>query len=113
MFEAEADRGPSNMVDYELTVPAWMPLELGGMYASVTVEGSKAPIAVQTLEGDIDVKGGAESVKLSKVSGRLEVYIQIGRIDLHSVSEDIQASDLQGDLQGEAISGDIRSEEHT
>jgi hypothetical protein len=106
-LEAEADRGPSNMVDYELTVPAWMPLELGGMYASVTVEGSKAPIAVQTLEGDIDVKGGAESVKLSTVSGRLEVSGARGRIDLHSVSEDIQASDLQGDLQVEAISGDI------
>src|SRR6185503_13841066 len=31
-LEASADRGPSNMVDYELTVPSWMPLKLGGMY---------------------------------------------------------------------------------
>ena len=106
-LEAEAERGPANMVDYDLTVPAWMPLELGGMYASVTVDGSKAPIAVQTLEGDIDVKGGAESVKLGTVSGRLVVAGARGRIELHTVSEDIVASDLQGDVHVEGISGDI------
>jgi hypothetical protein len=106
-LDAEADRGPSNMVDYELTVPAWMPLDLGGMYATVTIEGSKAPITVQTLEGDIDVKGGAESVKLSTTSGKLKLSGARGRIELNSTSDDIEASDLQGDIHAETVSGDI------
>jgi hypothetical protein len=59
-IDAKADRGPGSMVDYELTVPSWMPLKLGGMYAQVTVEGSKAPIEVETLEGDISSKAALE-----------------------------------------------------
>lgn len=107
-LEAEADRGPANMVDYELTVPAWMALDLGGMYSTVTVDGtSRAPIAVQTLEGDITVKGGAESVKLGTVSGRIVVSGARGHIELNSVSEDIEATDLAGDVVAETVSGDI------
>ena len=106
-LEAEADRGPANMVDYELTVPTWMPLDLGGMYATVTIEGSKAPITVQTLEGDINVKGGAESVKLSTTTGKLVLSGARGNIELNSVSENIEGSDLQGDIHAETVSGDI------
>ena len=106
-LEAGADRGPANMVDYELTVPTWMPLKLGGMYATVSVDGSKAPIEVQTLEGDITVKGGAETVKLGSVEGKITVSGVRGRLELNSVSEDVEVSDIQGDIVAEAVSGDI------
>jgi DUF4097 and DUF4098 domain-containing protein YvlB len=106
-LEAGAEHGPANMVDYELTVPTWMPLQLGGMYATVSVEGSKAAIDVQTLEGDITVKGGAGTVKLSSISGRIVVSGVRGRLELNSTSEDVEASDIQGDLVVEAVSGDI------
>lgn len=107
-LDAEADRGPANMVDYELTVPVWMALDLGGMYATVTIDGnSRAPITVQTLEGDITVKGGGESVKLGTVSGRIAVSGARGHIELNSVSENIEASDLAGDVVAETVSGDI------
>src|SRR6185503_677472 len=94
-LEASADRGPANMVDYELTVPSWMPLKLGGMYATVSVDGSKAPIEIETLDGDITVKGGAETVKLGSVQGRIVVSGVRGRLELNSVSEDVDASDIQ------------------
>jgi hypothetical protein len=106
-LEASADRGPANIVDYELTVPSWMPLKLSGMYATVSVDGSKAPIEVETLEGDITVKGGAESVKLGSTQGKIVVSGVRGRLELNSVSEDIEASDIQGDIVVEGISGDI------
>jgi hypothetical protein len=106
-LEAGADRGPANMVDYELTVPSWMPLKLGGMYATVTVDGSKAPIEIETLEGDITVKGGAELVKLGSVQGRIVASGVRGRLELNSVSEDVEASDIQGDIVAETVSGDL------
>lgn len=106
-LEASADRGPANMVDYELTVPAWMPLKLGGMYAMVSVDGSKAPIEVETLEGDITIKGGAETVKLGSIQGKIVVSGVRGRLELNSVSEDVEASDIQGDLVAETVSGDL------
>ncbi|NOT08053.1 MAG: DUF4097 family beta strand repeat protein [Gemmatimonadales bacterium] len=106
-LESEADRGPANMVDYEVTVPTWMALNLGGLYATVSVDGSRAAIAVETIEGDITVKGGAESVKLSSVQGRISLSGARGRIELNSVGEDIEVSDVQGDLVAESVSGDI------
>lgn len=106
-LEAASDHGPANMVDFELTVPAWMPLKLGGMYAMVSVDGSKAPIEVETLEGDITVKGGAEIVKLGSVQGKIVVSGVRGRLELNSVSEDVEVSDIQGDVLIEAVSGDI------
>ncbi|HEV8198218.1 MAG TPA: DUF4097 family beta strand repeat-containing protein [Gemmatimonadales bacterium] len=106
-LEAEADRGPSNMVDYELTVPAWMALSLEGMYATVNVKGTRAPIEVETIDGDITVEGGAESVKLTSVQGRISATGSRGRIELNTVSDDIEAADLQGDIVAETVSGSI------
>lgn len=106
-LEAEADRGPANMVDYEITVPAWMALNLEGMYATVNVKGSRGSIAVETLDGDITVDGGAESVKLASVQGRIMLTKARGRIELNTVSESIEASGLVGDILAETVSGDI------
>ncbi len=106
-LEAEADHGPANMVDYELTVPAWMPLDLEGMYATVNIKGTRAPIAVETLDGDITVEGGAETVKLTSIQGRITVTGARGRIELNTVSDDIEAAELQGDIVAETVSGSI------
>ena len=106
-LEASADRGPANMVDYELTVPTWMALHLSGMYPSVSVEGTRGPIEVETLDGDITVKGGGESVKLTSIQGRISASGVRGRLELNSVSEDVEASDIQGDILVEGVSGDI------
>lgn len=106
-LEAEAERGPANMVDYLITTPVWMALDLEGMYATVTVDGTRAPIAVETLEGDISVTGGAETVELESVQGRISLTGARGKITLTSVSEDIEASDIHGEITAESVSGDI------
>ncbi len=106
-IESRASRGPSNMVDYQLTVPTWMALELGGMYAVVDIDGVRAPITVETLEGDVTVKGGAEQVKVTSVQGRISVQGATGRIEVNSVSEDVEIADVQGDVVVEGVSGDI------
>ncbi len=105
--EAESDRGPANMVDYEFTVPAWMALSLEGMYATVDVEGTRGGIEAETLDGDITVKGGGDVVKLSTVQGRISVSGAKGRIELSNVSEDIEGADLQGEVVAETVSGNI------
>lgn len=105
-LEADSDHGPTNMVDYELTVPAWMPLDLEGMYATVSVTGTRAAISAETLDGDITVDGGTD-VKLTSVQGRVSVKNAKGRIELNSVSESIDADQVDGDIVAETVSGDI------
>lgn len=107
ILEAEADRGPANMVDYTLTVPAWMALNLNGMYSTIDVAGVRGAVSAETLEGDITVKGPAESLKLESVQGRIIAEGARGAATLTTVSEGIEAADMQGDLIAETVSGSI------
>ncbi len=47
-IEAEARRGPANMVDFHITVPRTMALDLEGMYADITVEDSDGAVEAWT-----------------------------------------------------------------
>lgn len=107
ILEAEADRGPANMVDYTVTVPAWMALNLEGMYTTIDVTGVRGAVTAESLEGDITVKGAAEGLKLETVNGRIIVEGARGVTTLTTVSEGIEASDIQGDLTASSVSGNI------
>lgn len=103
-------RGISRMggvVDYTLTVPAAMSIEIGGMYADVNIEGTRGEISVQTVEGNINVKGGGDVLNLQTVNGKVTVAGARGRLDLRSVSEDVEVSDVVGDVVAETVSGDV------
>ena len=107
-IEAKGRRGLSSVVDYQLTVPAWMALDIGGMNAEVSIDGTKAPVKVETLEGNISLRGGAETVTLTTVNGRIDVTGARGRVELHAVSEGVTVTDLVGgELVVESVSGDI------
>lgn len=106
-LEAEADRGPANMVDYQITVPAWMALDLEGLYTIIDVTGVRGAITAETVDGDITVKGPAESVKLETVQGKLVVQGVRGATTLTSISESIEASDIQGPIIASSVSGSV------
>jgi DUF4097 and DUF4098 domain-containing protein YvlB len=104
---SDARRGPANIVDYELMVPAWLPLSLDGMYSDMTIEGTRAEVKVETLNGNILVKGGTGTLKLSSVQGTVQVEGARGRLELNSVSEGIRVIDAEGDITAETISGNL------
>jgi DUF4097 and DUF4098 domain-containing protein YvlB len=104
---SDARRGPANIVDYELMVPAWLPLSLDGMYSDMTIEGTRAEVKVETLNGNIVVKGGTGTLKLSSVQGSVSVEGSRGRLELNSVSEGIRVVDAEGDITAETISGSL------
>src|SRR5213083_1966426 len=45
-------RGPSQ-IDYAVTVPAWMALNLSGVYTDIKVDGAQNAITAETVNGDI------------------------------------------------------------
>src|SRR5216117_2094998 len=90
-------RGPSQ-IDYAVTVPAWMALNLSGVYTDIKVDGAQNEITAETVQGEITVLGGAGNVSLKKARGR---------IDLSSVNEQIRATEVSGDLTAETVNGDI------
>lgn len=104
---AEHSRGIPVSVDYKLTVPAWMPLQLEGTYTDISVEGSRAKIEARTVRGDITVRGGADVVALESVEGSVDVSGAKGRIEISSVNEDVRVDGVEGELVVEGVRGDV------
>jgi len=104
---SEGRRGPPAMVDYTITVPAWMGLDLSGVYADVKVDGVRAPITVETVQGEVDVAGGEGTVSLRSVQGSVTLKGARGRIDVHSVNDEVRVSDASGEITAETVNGDV------
>jgi DUF4097 and DUF4098 domain-containing protein YvlB len=103
----EGRRGPPSAVDLKITVPAWMGLDLSGVYTDATVVGVQAPITVETVQGDVDVTGGHGLVSLRSVQGHVRLKGARGRIDVHSVNEDVEVTDASGEIVAETVNGEI------
>lgn len=106
----EGRRGPASAVDLDITVPAWMALDLSGVYTDVTVEGAKGSISVETVQGEVDVSGGEGLVSLSSVQGSVKLRDAKGRIEAHSVNEDVRISNASGEIKAETVNGEIELE---
>src|SRR5947208_17175493 len=68
--KSESRRGPSQVVDYEITVPAAMALALSGVYTDISVDGSQGEITAETVQGTVKVSGGAGNVSLKRSEER-------------------------------------------
>jgi DUF4097 and DUF4098 domain-containing protein YvlB len=102
---ARGRMGMPGAVDYQITAPAWMALELGGLNTEVTIEGTEAAVRVETLQGDIVLQGGSD-VTLGTTNGDITVRGARGRIDLRATAGDVRVYDAQGDIRVESVSGD-------
>lgn len=106
----EGRRGPASAVDLNITAPAWMSLDLSGVYADITVEGARGPINVETVQGEVDVTGGEGNVSLSSVQGSVRLRGGKGRIEVHSVNEDVTVLESSGEIRAEAVNGEVSLE---
>lgn len=106
-ISASSRHGPAT-VDYELLVPAWMPLSVSGTpSAEVTIEGSEAEVTVETVEGSVHVVGGSGNVSLRSVEGEVSIEGARGHIELNSVDGAITVKDCSGDISAETVDGEI------
>ena len=105
--KSQGRRGPSQLVEYDITVPPTMALALSGVYTDITVDGAQGEISAETVQGAVKVSGGAGTVSLKSVQGEVTLEKARGRIDLNSVNEAIKATGIAGDLSVETVNGDI------
>ena len=106
----EGRRGAARMVDMTITVPAWMPLDVSGVYTNVTVVGAKGPVNVETVQGEVSVDGGDGLVTLQSVQGSVELKNAKGRLEVHSVNEGVTVSNSSGEVTAETVNGDVTLE---
>jgi hypothetical protein len=105
--EPEARRGPANLVDFHITVPATMAVDLEGMYTDITVEGAGGDVSAETLEGDITIRGGRGTVSVSTMTGEVLIEGAEGFIEVESAAHDVRITDSAGEIVGESMGGDF------
>ena len=99
--------GRPRSLDYSLTVPKWMAINISGTYVDANLEGVGADVAVETTNGDIHVSGGSGFVSLKSVQGEIFLEKAKGRIEVRAVNEGIRLADISGDLSAESTNGSI------
>lgn len=99
--------GPPTEVDLRISAPAWMALSLSGVHSSSKVQGIKAPISVETVEGEIEVTGGDGLISLRSVQGSVALRGARGRISVNSVNEDVEVTNSSGEVMAETVNGAI------
>jgi hypothetical protein len=82
-------RGKLFRVDFEITVPR------------------ETAVNVQTVSGDLDLKGTRGPARVESVSGDVNIADVQGPMRLKSVSGDVQCTDYVGVVEGSSVSGDV------
>src|SRR4029077_10432272 len=70
-------------------------------------EGVQSEVSVETVRGDINIKGGTGSVTAKSIEGQIAVEGARGKINVNSVNEGIKISGSSGDIVAETTNGDI------
>ena len=104
---ARSARGPSTLIDYTITVPRWMPVNLSGTYLESTIEGTSAEVTVESVHGNIRVVGGSGNVNLRSVEGVITVEKAAGKVQATTINEGIRLTNISGDVSAETTNGDI------
>ena len=108
-LEAESYRGPAS-VDYDLTVPADMDIEVRGTFVSVDMDGVGGEVRAHTTQGDLRVAGGKGYISLRSTQGRVEVDGAEGSVVAQTVTGSLMVTNSSGDIEAETTSGNVTLE---
>ena len=100
-------RGPPPTTDIAITVPAWMTLDISGVYTDITIAGARGPITAETVQGDVSAEGGDGLVSVKSVQGGVSVTGAKGRIEANSVNADVEVRRSTGEVSTETVNGSI------
>jgi hypothetical protein len=100
-------QGPPSDLELRISVPVWMALTLSGVNTSMKLDGVRAPISAETVEGDVDVNGGDGLISLRSVQGSVRLRGARGRISVNSVNEDVEVANSAGDVVAQTVNGEI------
>jgi DUF4097 and DUF4098 domain-containing protein YvlB len=102
--------GMPAFVEYDITVPRGMAVDLDGVETEMTIEGVGGDISAQSVEGGITVRGAGGAVKLNSVDGDIVLDGGRGRVSVQAVDGSIQVTGARGDVAVETVDGDVTLE---
>ncbi len=105
--QSETRHGLPEEVDFELTIPRSMAVDLWGFESDVSVDGAQNGVRVETLEGDIEIANCAGDIAIHSVEGEMRVTGSRGRLEANGTDGGVEVVGFEGDVYAESIDGDI------
>jgi hypothetical protein len=104
---SSGSQGPA-AVDYEISVPRWMPVRIDGQFVDIGVAGTESEVAADTVRGDIAIAGALTFVSAKSVEGDVKVVGARGRTLVSSINQGVSVEDSSGDIVAGTVNGPIR-----
>jgi hypothetical protein len=98
---------PQPPVDYQITAPAWMPLDLEGFHCDMDIAGWQSDVMAETVRGGLRLRGGQGLVRLSSMTGGVDVVGSQGRLQISSVQSGVGVHNSEGEISIEAVNGNV------
>ena len=102
-------RSPAE-VEWKLTVPAWLPLELSGIESEIEVTGLRSSLRAQSMRGDVIVVGCHGPLEANSIEGEVHVTDVSGNVSVGSVNSVVRLVRVVGPVEAQTINGDIQLE---
>jgi DUF4097 and DUF4098 domain-containing protein YvlB len=99
--------GAPGSVEFDLTVPASLDMNIEGAWMAVDLEGVSGEVSVETVQGPVRLVGGRGFVKIVSVHGPVECRGAEGRIELEAVNAGVEVFDARGEITVSTVNGSI------
>ncbi len=106
-IKSETRHGHPDVVDYRVTIPRSMSLDLWGLDTDISVDGVQNGVRAETMSGDIEIRDAAGTMSVRSVEGGITLIRTRGTIEANGVEGDVSVVDFEGELRAESIDGDI------
>jgi DUF4097 and DUF4098 domain-containing protein YvlB len=108
--EASRRYGPSAFVEYDITVPRGMALEVGGLETEIIIDGPVGNVEASSVEQGITIRGATGTVTANSVEGDIIIDGGTGAIRVTGVDGEVRIANARGDVTVETVDGDVTLE---
>lgn len=105
--KSETRHGHPDVVDYTVTIPRTMAIDLWGFETDISVDGVQNGVRAETMSGDIEIRDAAGVLSVRSVEGDISLFRTRGTIEANGVDGGVSVVDFEGELRAESIDGDI------
>jgi len=100
------------LIIYQVTIPAWLPVEASGALTSVTVEGLRAQLEITLFQGNVRVRDHQGSVSVRTLAGETVVEESLGSVKIQGWKGPVTLRGMEGSVSVETTSGNITFTDH-
>ena len=102
-----SNRGSMGAINYDITVPSWMPVKVSGHYNYIELNGMGAEVTAENVRGDIDIKGGRGFVTAKSIEGAIKISGTQGKVTATTINDDLTVENASGELVVESTNGNL------